>query len=75
MCTNAQTTEARSGTIEAIEGEGLQKTMLFTIAAVLVAAGGAVMFYKARAARRVTPADLGRMSAQWLAENNGSDLS
>jgi hypothetical protein len=49
--------------------------MLFTIAAVLVAAGGALMFYKARNAKRVTPADLGRMSTQWLAEHRASDQS
>ena len=49
--------------------------MLFILTAVVVAAGGLVMFYKARSVRRVTPADLGRMSAQWLAEHSASDLS
>jgi len=47
------------------------KTMLFTIA-VLVAAGSAVTFYKVSAAWRVNPADLGWMSAQWLAEHRAS---
>jgi len=49
--------------------------MLFTIAAVLAAAAGALMFYKARAAKRVAPSDLGRMSTQWLAEHRASDQS
>jgi hypothetical protein len=48
------------------------KTMLFTVA-VLVAAGGAVMFYQVRAGRRVNSADLGWMSAQWLAEHRASN--
>ena len=50
------------------------KTMLFTIA-VLVAAGAAVMLYKVRAAWRAYPADLGWMSAQWLAEHRASHPS
>jgi hypothetical protein len=48
--------------------------MLFTIA-VLVAAGGAVMLYKVPAVWRVNPADLGWMSAQWLAEHRASHPS
>jgi hypothetical protein len=50
------------------------KTMLSTIA-VLVAAGGAVMLYKVRAAWRGNPTDLGWMSAQWLAEHRASHPS
>jgi len=48
--------------------------MWFTIA-VLVAAGGALMLYKARVAGRVNPANLGWMSVQWLAEHRASHLS
>jgi hypothetical protein len=48
--------------------------MLFTLAA-LVAAGGALMLYRARVAARVDSADLGWMSAQWLAEHRASHLS
>ena len=50
------------------------KTMLFTIA-VLVATGGAFMFYQARATWRVNPANLGWMSAQRLAEHRASHPS
>jgi hypothetical protein len=50
------------------------KTMVFTIA-VLVAAGGVLVLYFARAAGRVNPANLGWMSAQWLAEHRASHLS
>jgi hypothetical protein len=50
------------------------KAMWVTIA-VLVAACGAVMFYKAHAAGRVNSADLGWMSAQWLAEQRASHRS
>jgi hypothetical protein len=50
------------------------KTMLFTIAA-LVGAGGTVMFYKVRAAWRVNPANLGWMSAQWLAQHRAAHPS
>ena len=50
------------------------KTMVFTIA-VLVAAGVVLAVYFARAARRVNPANLGWMSAQWLAEHRASHLS
>jgi len=48
--------------------------MLFSIA-VLVAAGVALMLYKARVARRVNPANLGWMSMQWLAEHRASHPS
>jgi hypothetical protein len=50
------------------------KTMLFTIA-VLVAAVGALTLYNARVAGRVNPANLGWMSAQWLAEHRASHPS
>ena len=50
------------------------RIMLFTIA-LLVAAVGALMLYNARVAGRVTPANLGWMSAQWLAEHRASHLS
>lgn len=50
------------------------KTMVFTIA-VLVAAGCVLVLYFARAAGRVNPANLGWMSAQWLAEHRASQLS
>jgi hypothetical protein len=50
------------------------KTMLFTIA-VLVAAGGALMLNKTHVAGRVNQANLGWMSAQWLAEHRASNLS
>jgi hypothetical protein len=50
------------------------KTMLSTIA-VLVAAGGALLLYKARVAGRVHPANLGWMSVQWLAEHRASHPS
>ena len=50
------------------------KAMLFTIAALVVAVG-AVMFYKALAAGRVNPDDLGWMSEQWLAEHRASHRS
>jgi len=50
------------------------KTMFYVIA-VLVAALGALMFHKARNGRRVNPADLGWMSAQWLAEHRASHRS
>jgi hypothetical protein len=45
--------------------------MFFTLG-VLVAAGAALMLYKARAAGRVNRANLGWMSAQWLAEHRAS---
>jgi hypothetical protein len=48
--------------------------MLFSIA-VLVATSGALMIYKARTGGRVNSADLGWMSAQWLAEHRASHLS
>ena len=48
--------------------------MFFTIAA-LVAAGGALLFYERRAAGRFNPANLGWMSAQWLAEHRASHPS
>jgi hypothetical protein len=48
--------------------------MLLTIA-VLVAVGVALMINKARVARRADQADLGSMSAQWLAEHRASHLS
>ena len=48
--------------------------MWFTIA-VLVASVGALIIYKARVAGRVNPADLGWMSAQWLAEQRASHQS
>jgi hypothetical protein len=48
--------------------------MLFTIA-FLVAASGALMLYKARAGGRVNSANLGCMSAQWLAEHRASHPS
>jgi hypothetical protein len=47
--------------------------MLFTIA--VLVAGGALIFYKLRAAARAKPADLGWMSAQWLAEYRASHPS
>jgi hypothetical protein len=50
------------------------KTMVFTIA-VLVAAGCVLVLYFARAAGRVKPANLGWMSAEWLAEHRASHLS
>ena len=45
-------------------------TMLLTIA--VLVAGGALILYKVRAAARAKPADLGWMSAQWLAEYRAS---
>lgn len=48
--------------------------MLFTIA-ILVAVGGALMLYRARMAGRVNPANLGWVSANWLAERRASRLS
>jgi hypothetical protein len=45
---------------------------MFLILAVLVAAGGAVMLYNARASRRDIAENLGWMSAQWLAEHRAS---
>jgi len=48
---------------------------MFYVIAVLVAAIGALMFYRARNRRRVNPADLGWMSAQWLAEHRASHRS
>ena len=48
--------------------------MLFTLA-VLVAAGGALILYKAQVAGRFNPADLGWMSEQWLAEHRASHHS
>jgi hypothetical protein len=48
--------------------------MLFTIA-FLVAAGGALTLYKARGDARGKPANLGYMSAQWLAERRASHPS
>jgi len=48
---------------------------MFYVIAVLVAAIGALMFYRARNRRRVNPADLGWMSAQWLAEFRASHRS
>ena len=48
--------------------------MVFTIA-VLVAAGCVLVLYFVRAAGRVNPANLGWMSAQWLAEHRASHLS
>ena len=50
------------------------KTMLFTIA-VLFAASGALMLNKVRVAGRVNTANLGWMSAQWLAEHRASHPS
>jgi hypothetical protein len=50
------------------------KTMLFTIA-VLIAGGGALIIHRARAAGRANQANLGWMSAQWLAEHRASHLS
>jgi hypothetical protein len=49
--------------------------MLFFTIAVLVAIGGALMIQKARVAGRVNRANLGWMSAQWLAEHRASHLS
>jgi hypothetical protein len=48
-------------------------TMMITLA-VLVAAG-ALMLHKARASERVSTADPGSMSAQWLAEHRASHPS
>jgi len=48
--------------------------MLLLTLAILVAAGGAVILYNARASARVKPANLGWMSAQWLAEHRASHL-
>ena len=48
--------------------------MLFTIA-ILIAAGGALMLYRARIAGRVDPANLGWVSANWLAERRAASLS
>ena len=50
------------------------KTMLFTIA-VLIAVGGALIIHRARAAGRANQANLGWMSAQWLAEHRASHPS
>ena len=50
------------------------KTMLFTIA-VLTAVGGALLIHRVRAAGRANQANLGWMSAQWLAEHRASHLS
>ena len=50
------------------------KTMLFTIA-VLIAGGGALIIHRARAAGRANQANLGWMSAQWLAEHRASHPS
>ena len=47
--------------------------MLFTIA--VLVAGGALICYTRRAAARAKPADLGWMSAQWLAEYRASHPS
>jgi hypothetical protein len=48
--------------------------MYFTIG-VLVLAGVALMLYKMRVGGRVSPPDLGWMSAQWLAEHRASQQS
>jgi hypothetical protein len=48
--------------------------MWFTIA-VLVAISCVLIIHKARVARRVNQADLGWMSAQWLAEHRASHPS
>ena len=75
MCLIAQTKAAQSGTIEAIGASACRiKVMLFTIA-VLVAASGALMLNKVRVAGRVNTANLGWMSAQWLAEHRASHPS
>jgi hypothetical protein len=47
--------------------------MLFTIA-VLVAAGGALMLYRARVVGRFNPAYVGWLSALWLADHRASHL-
>ena len=77
MCITAQTIAARSGTIEAVTRRSACgiTTMLFFTIAVLVAIGGALMIQKARVAGRVNRANLGWMSAQWLAEHRASHLS
>jgi len=49
--------------------------MLWFTLTVLVVAGGALMLYNARASGRVKPANLGWMSAQWLAEHRASHLT
>jgi hypothetical protein len=48
--------------------------MLLFILAILIAAGGALMLYNARASAAVKPPNLGWMSAQWLAEHRASHL-
>lgn len=58
----------------AIGRERRIETMLFTMA-VLVAISGALIIHKARVAGRVNQADLGWMSAQWLAEHRASHPS
>jgi hypothetical protein len=45
--------------------------MIFTIA-ILIAAAGALMFYRARSAGRVNRANLGWVSASWLTEYRAS---
>ena len=48
---------------------------MFSMIAVLVAAGGALLLYNARVAGRVNQANLGWVSAQWLAEHRASHPS
>ena len=76
MCITAQTRAAQSGTIEPVTRRtACGITMLFYTIAVLVAIGGALLIQKARVAGRVNRANLGWMSAQWLAEHRASHLS
>jgi hypothetical protein len=75
MCTTEQMPAARSGTIEGVAGAsvGRIKTMLFGLA-ILIAVGGALI-HRARAAGRANQANLGSMSAQWLAEHRAAHPS
>ena len=75
MCITGQTRAAWSATIDGITARvPAASTMLFTIA-VLIAVGVALIIRKARVAGRVNQANLGRMSAQWLAEHRASHPS
>jgi len=50
-------------------------TTMFLLTLIVVTVGGALMYYSARAAARLSPPDLGWMSAQWLAEHRAAHPS
>jgi hypothetical protein len=75
VCITEQTMAVRLAIIRAIAARVPAVKTMFSTIAVLVAAGGALLLYKSRVAGRADPANLGWMSAQWLAEHRASHPS